>query len=1163
LQDIHTTLFKKNMRTVFFFSFFFIVNTLYCQKHDNNWLMGGDCATSSEFFVGKLDFCENENSTSLLPPIPFVFRITNASISDSSGMLLFYTNGDDVFNGKHVLMKNGGDLAGEEECNAQLLWQGAVVVPRPSFEDEYALLTVNAEANFDDKNKAIVYQEVYYNVVDMQSDNGDGELIVKRNLIVADTLNSGQGMVCQHANGRDWWLLLFEFDSNNYYRFLIEPSGVIELEKAKVDLPVIAGRGQSVYSTDGEFMAYFNSTGVNTGTYVDIFNFDRCLGMLSNQVQILFNDEIPSGAGGLAFSPNSRFLYVSNRIYLYQYDLWSEEIEASRITIAEYDGYLDNDIFPTTFHMAQLTPNGKIYITTSADTRFWHVINNPNEKGNDCNFVQRAINLSTPNHRAIPNFPHYRMGALEGSLCDTLGIGSSPFADFAFENEGTPRTYQFEDSSTSDVEEWLWDFGDGNTSSEQNPLHEYDQFGSYEICLTVSNQAGSNTTCQNICVLPDPDTQDYISASSMVLDCALENQEIDLSTTFLDLDFAQLDDWLISWAGPNDFSQSDIDQVSIDKPGVYYLSIQNTTSSCMISDSIIIEEDNLALEFSLSQDSAFLFCNEFVELDLIIDADCFEIRWKRPDGEIFNAYSTTNFNLTTTGLYTFFVRDCNNDCESERTFVIERIPLSALWTTEMNGTEVTFIPETTGVNFFHIWRFGDGNFSAFESPMHTYEFAGTYEVTHEILDGCESYFSTKEIVVTEDVVDAPSATFTYNNQNTDFNFSFEDRSLGEVESWLWDFGDGNISIVQNPNHEYTQFGSYEVCLTATNAAGSDTYCETVCVLPDPVTSELINASDTVLNCTNIEEGILFSSSISLSDFYNSADWILEWMYPDGEVSNAEQVLITGGEVPILHLRNPSSNCSLSAELEIQQNFEEPIFELSTDLDIIPCGSPFALFIDADSTCFEANIYQEETLILASMFDTLTLDGAGSYTVELIDCASGCSSTQVFSIQNERITAAWSSEEMGAVFSFVSEQNTGVDHQWDFGDSATSDEQNPTHTYATGGTYQITHIVSNTCGADTLLLSIEVIISSSTNIADGSIHIFPNPTRDYLTIQSTKSDISNFKLYTSLGQVQVEKLVRTSEVQISVLDYAAGVYWLQVVLTDGRSWTERVVVLEGE
>lgn len=73
----------------------------------------------------------------------------------------------------------------------------------------------------------------------------------------------------------------------------------------------------------------------------------------------------------------------------------------------------------------------------------------------------------------------------------------APAAAFNFEDLGG-GTFAFSDASTNAPTSWLWDFGDGTTSAEQNPQHTYVMGGRYDVCLTAANRAGSGTTCREI-----------------------------------------------------------------------------------------------------------------------------------------------------------------------------------------------------------------------------------------------------------------------------------------------------------------------------------------------------------------------------------------------------------------------------------------------------------------------------------------------------------------------------------------------------------------------------------------------------------------------------------------------------------------------------------------
>ncbi|MCP3959333.1 MAG: PKD domain-containing protein [bacterium] len=75
---------------------------------------------------------------------------------------------------------------------------------------------------------------------------------------------------------------------------------------------------------------------------------------------------------------------------------------------------------------------------------------------------------------------------------------SRPSANFSFQANGLRVI--FNDSSSGDPTQWVWDFGDGRTSAEQNPVHEYAEADTYVVSLTVTNAAGQDTTSQFVTV---------------------------------------------------------------------------------------------------------------------------------------------------------------------------------------------------------------------------------------------------------------------------------------------------------------------------------------------------------------------------------------------------------------------------------------------------------------------------------------------------------------------------------------------------------------------------------------------------------------------------------------------------------------------------------------
>jgi len=107
----------------------------------------------------------------------------------------------------------------------------------------------------------------------------------------------------------------------------------------------------------------------------------------------------------------------------------------------------------------------------------------------------------------IPNFNTLRLGPLDGSPCDTLNLDNNPISRFWYEQDSTDhQEIQFRDVSYFRPEEWSWTFGDGNVSDEKNPLHSYATNGTYEVCLTVSNENSSNISCQQLQIGPVSNT---------------------------------------------------------------------------------------------------------------------------------------------------------------------------------------------------------------------------------------------------------------------------------------------------------------------------------------------------------------------------------------------------------------------------------------------------------------------------------------------------------------------------------------------------------------------------------------------------------------------------------------------------------------------------------
>ncbi|MFM9949692.1 MAG: PKD domain-containing protein [Saprospiraceae bacterium] len=436
---------------------------------------------------------------------------TNASICDTAGNLLFYTNGIFIANSIHEQMENGSGLNPGQYTNdfANIglpTEQGVLFLPYPESDSLFILLHLAREWS-EDVSISSYIKRFYYSLLNQKLDNNQGAVIQKNKLIIEDTLNIGKLCAVKHANGRDWWSIIQERHSNRFYRILINPFGIHLQEPQVVEDSLYSGAGQVVFSPDGSKFVQFTTVNYTLGQFIYIFDFDRCTGLLENPRYLMYNDS--SIAGGVAISPNSRYLYVSSYLRVFQYDLWADDIAATKDTVAVYDGFTSP--FPTRFYLSQLAPDGKIYINAPNGVDVMHVINNPNLPGDSCDVCQHCVQLPTYNAFSMPNFPNYRLGALEGSPCDTLR--QLPTAAWSYDAQALELVFQ--DSSYHDIRAWHWDFGDGVTDTVPHPVHTYAAEGVYNVCLAVSNPRGVDTLCREIQVLVNgvDETEGGISAN--------------------------------------------------------------------------------------------------------------------------------------------------------------------------------------------------------------------------------------------------------------------------------------------------------------------------------------------------------------------------------------------------------------------------------------------------------------------------------------------------------------------------------------------------------------------------------------------------------------------------------------------------------------------------
>lgn len=317
-----------------------------------------------------------------------------ASVSSYSGSLLFYSNGQKVWNRNHNVMPNGTGLQGNQPSSTA--GQGVLIVPFINDTTKYYLFSQDTA--------------LYYSVVDMALNGGLGDIVAgQKNIKLAGGL--GSELVAAPGSNCCVWVLTHKVGTKDFLAFKITETGV-NTTPVTSNAGTFYGNGafetgMLKASPSGKKLALTNfSIYANTPpnpdfdlpSYIDLFNFNTLTGVVNNAVLVDSFNVFFENALGVCFSPDGTKLYTTNPFLplippggsgIYQYDISSGStatIMASKVGVGSSS--LCSDL--------QIGPDNKIYVTpgwgvpaTSIDC-----ITDPDLAGTASNYIAASVPLS-------------------------------------------------------------------------------------------------------------------------------------------------------------------------------------------------------------------------------------------------------------------------------------------------------------------------------------------------------------------------------------------------------------------------------------------------------------------------------------------------------------------------------------------------------------------------------------------------------------------------------------------------------------------------------------------------------------------------------------------------------------------------------------------------
>jgi PKD repeat protein len=641
---------------------------------------------------------------------------------------------------------------------------------------------------------------------------------------------------------------------------------------------------------------------------------------------------------------------------------------------------------------------------------------------------------------------------------------------------------QFDNTSDDLTAFFYWDFGDSTTSFDVNPLHTYQDTGRYTIKLIATSVHGCIDSFISNTFITEPPTAFFTPDTTegcAVLPIDFTNFSYGYQPTYY-WDFGNGDTSTLYTPPTIFFEQGEWDTT-------YYvqLNVTNLCGTVYHLDSILVHPIPI-VRFATNLDTA---CSPMiVHFANVSVGNPANFQWFFGDGTTStdsipppHTYYADTIDQTYT-ITLISTNECGADTLQRYVTVLPN-NVNAFFVPDVivgcQPLTVDFISLSSGINIVHNWEFGDGNTSNMVNPVHTFDTTGIFPVKLRIDNGCG--YDTMVINIT--VYPIPDVSFVHNDSICEGDVINFVNTSPAISGQLWQFGDGDTSILTNPSHPYDSVGNYTVYLTGyavnTGCPGYDS--SIVTVIPQPTSTFTSSVLDGCVPLT--------------VDFTNTgvgADYA-DWTFGDGNSSvviSPTHTFTAAGTYGIC-LVNTSINGCVSDTTCIQIIVHPKPVSAFMPVITDTCGLPLTVDFVNQSTGaigYYWDFSNGSTSVLnnpTTMYQDTGIHVIGMIAVNQFNCAD--TSYRVIRafenpVANFTYTPAHGCEPPLPV-TFTNTSSYYNNSSWNFGNGG-SVQDSPTHPYNALGSYTVSLIV----GYDGICFDTVTVVDA--------VNVTPNPVANF-------------------------------------------------------------------